>query len=245
MSVFRLFAFNNLTNCRNVLCSSCEEQKALISIKALEKLGIPKPPKRPMTPYIKFGQTIRSKIYSEEPGISANDTMKRIAEKWQTFDPERKKMLQKEYLTEMESYLIEREKYDQTITPEQKSLIEETKQKVKRSKQLSQLNKKKVSLGKPKRPSSAFIKYMMEQKAKRDPSMKYTEWLSDVSKKWDLMPEQDKKKYKEESESELQQYRSEMLAWEENMLRQGHFDVIRNKDLLEKSLKTPSVNKIP
>jgi len=250
MSVFRLFSFNSLANCRSVLSSRaalicCEEQKASITHKALEKLGIPIPPKKPLSPYIRFAQEIRPKIIQNEPDIKPTDVLKRIAYEWQQCDPEKKKSLQKEYLMEMESYIVTNEKYKGTITPEQQNLLQSVKEKKKRAKALSRLNEKKESLGKPKKPITAFLKFMLEKKADRDESIKYSTWLSGIAKEWEQMPEGIKEEYKKHGEQELQRYRSDLLVWEESMLRQGHIDVVRNKELLDKTpKKKPDVNTV-
>lgn len=54
-----------------------------------------------------------------------------------------------------------------------------------------------------------------------------------MAREWEIMPDARKEKYKEEAKLALDKYKSDMLVWEESMIRQGHIDVIRSKDLLE------------
>ena len=111
---------------RNTL-KYCEEHKVFISNKQLQKLGVPLPPKRPLSPYIKFSQLLRPKIIQNQPDLKPKDVIKMIAYEWSHCDPEKKKSFQDEYNLSMEKYMVERENYEQSITSEQKDLIENVK----------------------------------------------------------------------------------------------------------------------
>ncbi|XP_001603051.1 transcription factor A, mitochondrial [Nasonia vitripennis] len=235
MSVFRLFSFSNnsVKSCRNLLCSSFLEQRALISGKTIKQLGIPTPPKRPCTPYIRFFQNIRPKIKENNPDLNPKELVKVVAQEWAKYDPEKKKLLQKEFLSELEVYLKNFEAYKQSITPEQQNLINSTKEKEKQAKEQARIHSKKESLGKPKKPPTGFLKFLMERKSQKDESLKYTDWVRQLAREWEMIPEERKDQYKEETKIALDKYKSDMLAWEESMIRQGHIDVVRNKELLE------------
>lgn len=251
MFASKIFSFscNNILTCRNRVCATnnlkhCKEQRALISTKALEKLGIPLPPKRPLTPYLRFAQVARPKIVQNQPDLQPRNVIRLIAQEWSKYDPEKKKLMQQEYESDRQRFSLEFEKYKQTITPEQQDLIQITKDKQVRAKELARLHEKKENLGRPKKPTTAFIKFMMDKIAQKDKNVKHKDWLKSVAKEWELLEEQEKENYVTRTKKELENYKFDLLNWEENMIRQGHIDVVRNKDLLETKPALRRSNKV-
>lgn len=59
--------------------------------------------------------------------------------------------------------------------------------------------------------------------------------MKQLSLEWNVLPLNVKEKYMKESEIEMEKFKKDLLIWEENMLRQGHSDVVRNKELLDSS----------
>lgn len=112
-----------------------------VSNKMMLKLGLPPQPKKPCTAYIKFSMQRRKELKDIDSTIPHKDVMKKIAEDWQKYEPEKKKELQIEYLTEMDSYMKHFKKYKESITPEQKLIIENAKIKENYLKKQSTLRK--------------------------------------------------------------------------------------------------------
>lgn len=116
--------------------NSCEEQHASYSVikgKSLEKLGIPLPPKKPLSPYMRFIKELRPKVVQNRPDLNTKDIVRVMAEEWRNSDSEVKKSYQKKYLLETQDYLVSLEQYKNSITPEQRDLIETTKAKQKKA----------------------------------------------------------------------------------------------------------------
>lgn len=63
-----------------------------------------------------------------------------VAQEWHKCDPEKKKLLQKDFLSDLEVYVKDLEAYKQSITPEQQNLINSTKQKVKQAKEHARIH---------------------------------------------------------------------------------------------------------
>ena len=54
-----------------------------------------------------------------------------------------------------------------------------------------------------------------------------------VSKKWNSLPAEKKQQYAKECKVLYEKYEKELSAWEENMIRLGHTDVVRHKSSVE------------
>lgn len=106
----------------------------------MKELGIPEPPKRPSNPYNKFFQNIRPKIKENNPDLKPHEIVKLIGQEWAKCDPEEKKLLQTEFLSELEVYLKDYGAYKQNITPEQQNLIKWTKEKKKQAKEQARIH---------------------------------------------------------------------------------------------------------
>ena len=57
-----------------------------------------------------------------------------------------------------------------------------------------------------------------------------------MAKEWENISPSEKQKYDNDAKTVLEKYRSDMLKWEESMVRQGHLDVVRNKEVLGNKL---------
>merc|ERR1711915_284430 len=73
------------------------------------------------------------------------------------------------------------------------------------------------SLGKPRRPSSAFSYFVGDKNIH----------VQEASEKWKVLSEAERNKYTSITLKNLEKYNSELLAWEEKMLSIGRSDVIR------------------
>lgn len=114
----------NLIIYRNIILHT-SVRYAVLSSKALEKLGLPMKPKKPATPYIRFLKTIRPKIVESHPQMSAKEAVKIIAEQWKTCSPELKEQYQKDYLLEKEQFIKNIQEYNDSITEEQKQMLKD------------------------------------------------------------------------------------------------------------------------
>ncbi|XP_068081770.1 transcription factor A, mitochondrial [Anabrus simplex] len=197
-----------------------------------EKLGIPSPPKKPMTPFFRFLTLIRPTIKQKNPEAKITDVTKLAAEQWEKADPEVRQKLHDEYKDAMRDYLEERLKYEMSLTPEQKEEIQQAKEDIVDAKERKKLRKKMKELGKPKKPPTGFITFFTERLSSRG-DMSFREFQLKVGKEWENLPEEKKQKYQIESKQAMEIYKREVQSWEEKMIRLGHIDVVRNEALIE------------
>lgn len=68
----------------------------------------------------------------------------------------------------------------------------------------------------------------------------YQDWIKTRAQRWREMSDDEKSKYKMESQRLMEQYKQDLRTWEENMVRNGHIDVVRNRGLLDIKYGTPN-----
>jgi hypothetical protein len=88
---------------------------------------------------------------------------------------------------------------------------------------------------KPKKPATAFLRYLNDAAAKnpRQPNQTHKEHIIAVADKWNKMPEDQKKTYSDAALSERNKYKQEIAKWELKMIRLGNIDLVREKTLIE------------
>lgn len=57
--------------------------------------------------------------------------------------------------------------------------------------------------------------------------------MKHLGNEWKNLPEDKKEMYKQKSREKNEEYKKQLLEWEEKMIRTDNLDVIRNKDHLE------------
>lgn len=57
--------------------------------------------------------------------------------------------------------------------------------------------------------------------------------MSQISKEWTLLSTEEREKYEAEHKKMTEKYMNELLAWEAEMIRLGHIDVVRRRVLLD------------
>jgi len=182
-----------------------------------ERIGLPPKPKKPLTPYFRFMQKMRSTVTSENPNAKAFEIVKIMANKWENLDEANKKKLQEEYKKDQISYLETRIKYDSKITDTQRNEIKQLKQKISDAKQKRAMRKRVKELGKPKKPSSAFLKFLVYERTAtpQGSNQTYREWHKKTSEKWSRFSEAEKEPFIKDSKKELEAYRKSIAKWEE------------------------------
>lgn len=82
---------------------------------------------------------------------------------------------------------------------------------------------------KPKRPLGPFMYYLMELAKKENKKM--NEIVKEVKGKWELVPENEKKRYQDLYLQDKLRYEREMKEWEAKMIREGNKAIVRNTTL--------------
>lgn len=173
-----------------------------------EKLGIPAKPKKPLTPYFRFMKEIRPKMAEEHPKAVLVDIVRMVAKKWETVDEATKQKFSDEYKKDQIDYMDKRATYDLKLTDEQKSEIKTMKQDIVQAREKRATKKKTRELGKPKKASSSFIHFLIDQKTVTPRGKEtYLEWQVKITNIWSKMTDAEKEKYVLLSKAESEKYR--------------------------------------
>jgi len=200
-----------------------------------ERVGLPPRPKKPLTPYFRFMQEMRPKILQQQPTLKATDVVRTITKQWEVADENIKNRLVEEYRKEQQVYAELRTKYDAKITDEQRALIKEMKQEAAEMKERKILRKRVKELGRPKKPASAFLRFISAERHETPQTSNQTfrDWHRATTAKWARLSDFEKEKYMEESRRALEDYKKEIAKWEQKMIRAGQTDVVRNASLID------------
>lgn len=200
-----------------------------------EKVGMPPRPKKPLTPYFRFMNEQRPKLLASNPQLTVIEIVKQVSKEWESAEISLKQRLQEEYKKDQEKYVETRTKYDSKITDEQRSQLKELKQEQNEAKEKRMMRKRIKELGRPKKPASAFLKFIGKERAitPQTPKETFREWHQKATSKWSSMTDEQKSVYLMESRKELEKYKKEIALWEEKMIRMGNIDVVRNINLID------------
>ncbi|XP_055386504.1 uncharacterized protein LOC129615367 [Condylostylus longicornis] len=210
-----------------------------------EKIGLPPKPKKPLTPYFRFMKKMRDSVTAENPNAKAHEIVKILASKWENLDEINKKKLQEEYKKDQISYLETRTKYDSKVTDEQRGELKQLKQELADAKQKRAMRKRIKDLGKPKKPASAFLRFLKHERSAtpQGPNQTYKEWHKKTVEKWARLSDVEKEPFVKESGKELEAYKKSIAKWEEKMIRLGHIDVVRQESLIDPPDLKPTATK--
>lgn len=198
-----------------------------------KKLGIPPRPKRPLSSYLSFCGSQRKLLTEQFPKLSSIDITKKLAELWRASDEETKKKYREQYQLNVEAYTKEVIEYEKKITPEQIQSISDEKLKNKKTAEIKVKKNEMIALGKPKRPPTAFILYMLSKKSEQAKAgSKFSDWLSILGKEWAAEPQEIKMKFENESAKLMEQYKAEIIEWETKMINDGNISYVRKQALI-------------
>ncbi|XP_062125674.1 transcription factor A, mitochondrial [Drosophila sulfurigaster albostrigata] len=200
-----------------------------------EQVGLPPRPKKPLTPYFRFMREMRPKLAAKDPNISTVQIVQELSRRWVDVDAKLKERLQAEYKKDQESYVEQRAKYDAKITDEQRAELKQMKQDISDAKERKQLRKRVKELGRPKKPASAFLRFVASERLNTPQTAQqtYREWHQKATAKWSRLSDEEKAVYMQESRKELDHYKKAISIWEEKMIRLGHIDVVRHGNLID------------
>ncbi|KAK9504768.1 hypothetical protein O3M35_008957 [Rhynocoris fuscipes] len=185
-----------------------------------EKLGIQAKPKKPITPFLRYLRMIRSELIREKPDIKVTEIAKIGSERWKNIDAKTFSVLKQEYDSDVEKYQRDIKEYDLRLSPEIKEKLLMEKANMKMRKEKHDLKKKRASLGCPKRPPNTFLLFLKEHVSERGSST-YSEWVSNLGKKWKELSEEQKAPYLELQKKKLEEYKAKKAKWEKDMESKG------------------------
>ncbi|XP_076052933.1 transcription factor A, mitochondrial-like [Oratosquilla oratoria] len=223
---------------QNGILAACKQTIA-------EELGIPEPPKRPLTPYMRFAHKTRENMKRQNPGLSHTEITSKLVTTWQNLPMTQKNYWSSEYQREKIMFDKRQADYIRSLTPLQIENIKELKRKRAKDKAKKQMRreKKKQSeeLGKPKHPGNAFTMYLLSLDRGEAP---LKEFLSGAASRWHRLPVQEQDLFKEKAKKLREQYEKELVKWEEKMIRAGRADLVRQHQQLEDLKSSASYRRI-
>ncbi|XP_077062138.1 transcription factor A, mitochondrial [Siphateles boraxobius] len=196
------------------------------------------PPKRPLTGYMTYVKEMQPTFSRQNPGLKNVDIIRKLAEKWRMLTPEQKQPFQDSSLVSREQYKLALETYKAQLTPAQTAAIaEEKRQRVAKRKAIRK-KKELNSLGKPKRPRSAFNIFMAEhfEEAKGTTMQAKLKSLRDDWMRFNITQ---KHMYTQLAEDDKVRYKNEIKSWEEHMIESGREDLVRRKE--RRSIKSKAI----
>ncbi|KQS38701.1 transcription factor A, mitochondrial [Drosophila erecta] len=224
-----------LTPPRPLAAASISNTPVVPSKTLEEQVGLPPRPRKPLTPYFRFMREQRPKLKAVNPQISTIEVVRTLSKNWSDADAHLKERLQAEFKRDQQIYLEQRTKYDAALTDEQRAEIKQLKQDIVDAKERRQLRKRVKELGRPKKPASAFLRFIASERTNtpQGAEQTYREWHQKTTAKWSRLSDSEKEVYMQESRKEMELYRKAISVWEEKMIRLGHIDVVRHGNLID------------
>lgn len=231
---------SSITTCRQLLWPRINcytfEPKAGLKQSIENQLNLPARPKKPITPFFRFSSLHRQELKEKHPGLPITEISKKLAKIWEMADPKMKQELNEQYKKEMDEFSQAKINYSLSLTEEQKQALKQVKGEVAEEKKKRRLKKKSKELGKPKRPGSSFILFAKSRKDQRGDTSVY-DWQLKLSREWEQMSDSQKQPYVDQAKRAFINYSKDIEAWEANMIKEGHLDVIRTEVLAPKAKK--------
>lgn len=202
--------FTPTSNTNRPLAAASLSNSSVHQSKSLEEqVGLPPRPKKPLTPYFRFMREMRPKLQANDPKISTIEIVQRLSKQWVDVDPKLKERLQSEYKKDQQVYMELRTKYESKLTDEQRAEIKQMKQDISDAKERKQLRKRVKDLGRPKKPASAFLRFVASERLNTPQTTEqtYREWHQKATAKWTRLSDEEKAVYLQESRKELDHYK--------------------------------------
>lgn len=174
-----------------------------------EKVGLPPKPKKPLTPYFRYMRDMRETVKKENPGMPIMEQTKLMSKQWETVDEKLKAKYLNDFKKEQIKYVEERAKYDSKITDEQRQEMLQIKQDKIDAKERKAIKQKVKELGRPKRPTSAFLRFIIHERVATPQSISqtYRQWHAKATEKWARMSEAEKESYMLEARKDYEIYK--------------------------------------
>ncbi|KAF2361993.1 High mobility group box domain [Trinorchestia longiramus] len=229
------------------LCSCRRMTTPSKSNEVYEELGLPRPPKRPITPYLQF----TASVTDVPTGRYTTERAAVIAKIWRSLsNPEKEKYFRR-YEEAKAKYYQELQEYKNKLGDEQLKLVKFLKQQRRTLEKLEQKSKKKISSNKearksfekPKFPISGYLMFVEDNAHKFNRSD--PDFFSRAGKAWKNLSEAKREEYKQKYHLAREAHQLRLIEWELKMVDIGRFDLVRKRTLtlLAKSKNTEATTK--
>jgi len=179
----------------------------------VKRLSDPNAPKRPLSGYFMWmASGVRDKLLSESKGKKVSEVLKTCGDRW-------RKMPEKEKKFWLDKSKREREAWNKRMTTYKKtksfSQFEEKKKEAAMMKVKNSKKPKDTSIKKPKRPLSAFFRFVSHFR-KNHSEMKVAEMTKVAGAEWKVLSETDKKKYTDAAASDQAKYQKDLAKYKKS-----------------------------
>ncbi|XP_045075137.1 transcription factor A, mitochondrial-like, partial [Coregonus clupeaformis] len=120
------------------------------------------PPKRPLNGYMRFVKQQQPLVVRQYPDVKAVDVIRKIAQQWRTLTADQKQPFQQASVVAREQFKVDLQRYQSQLSPAQAAALKEERRRRLAKRKAIRRKRELNSLGKPKRPRSAFNIYMAE-----------------------------------------------------------------------------------
>ncbi|XP_030195333.1 transcription factor A, mitochondrial [Gadus morhua] len=186
------------------------------------------PPKRPLNGYMRYVVQQQPTIVQQNPAIKITEVIRKIAQEWRLMSAEQKRPFVEDFQRARDQFKLDLKRYEAKLTPaefEQQAI--ERKQVMAKRKEIRR-KREMNSLGKPKRPRSAFNIYMSEHFVEAR-GLTMPAKLISLMDDWRSLLGYKKQVYMQLAEDDKIRYKNEIKSWEEHMLEIGREDLLREQ----------------
>nr|XP_033327981.1 transcription factor A, mitochondrial [Megalopta genalis] len=213
---------------RNCLVKISQNKSKYAKVQGRE-VELPPKPKKPLTTFLIYLRTIRSKLREENSDQKMSEVVKEASKDWANLDPALKKDFEAQYEQNYKKYILDMKHYQESLTDEHKLLLQNQKQKSLEKSTLLDIKRKMESFNKPRRPINAFLMYLHSKRHVKTADISLKEWLSITTNEWTKLPDAERHVYVNEAKKLMDQYKENLMKWEEDMISLGQVDIIRRK----------------
>ncbi|KAM6951586.1 transcription factor A, mitochondrial [Aplochiton taeniatus] len=202
------------------------------------------PPKRPLNGYMRFVKLQRPIVVQQNPDVKAVDVIRKIAHQWRMLTPEQKWPFEEASVSARQQFKVDLQRYQAQLSPAQiAAQAEERKQRLAKRKAVRK-KRELTTLGKPKRPRSAFNIYMSEH-FEEARGLTMPAKMTFMVEEWRRLFSSKKQVYMQLAEDDKIRYNNEIKSWEEHMVDIGRQDLLRDKSkVAQKKKKKPPPKKM-
>jgi len=192
-------------------------------------------PKRPSGPFAQFVSEEFVKVKKRYPAMNTPAIMKQLGQDWAKMPQGKKESL----LSKFEAEKVKYQKQMSLLPPEaiEKALQEKQDKKVAATSQ--ELKKLLSSLGKPKKPSSAYLLFVEAQRSNLPKGLPPTEAVKRLAAEWNALPEFKKAPYEAKRVLLKTEHEKAMKVWNAKMEREGKVAQVNALQEKLSALKNP------
>ncbi|GFQ65349.1 transcription factor A [Trichonephila clavata] len=214
------------------------------SFSAKKALGIPLPPKKPLTAYMIFCQNHRKELLRENPSLSSTEQIKKLAAQWSLLSLDKREPYETKAREGTVLYGEAHKKYYENLSEEQKRELARMKMEKRESRRLFKFKKALRESGIPKHPLKAYALFVKSEAKSKDIKQP-AEFIKECAEKWKNLSEAEKKKFDNLAEEEKKRYAKDFENWRKKVISDGDVKLLEQYEDLKGKGKALDLEEIP